>query len=545
MKFDHLYHEIKESNNNRRKIMPHREALYVTVWYVVLGALWILFSDTLVNTFIKNTEVIKVVQLLKGWFYVIITGIYIYVLIYLRIKLLRSTADQVYDSYRKLGEANEELALKEEEIYALSNYDRMTNLLNWNGLANVFDQYIDPNKSYVMFYIDIDNIKHVNDTLGHDQGNVLLEKVAEKLNRYKKENDIIARLSGDEFLLLQPFDNTDMQLHKQATQLVNHLRIHWKIDKYEFFVTASVGIAKYPEHGKSLDLLIKNSDAAMFQAKDLGKDQHYLYNQSISKRTENYVEVISQIRHGINNEEFVLYYQPIVKMGSKELVAVEALIRWEHPERGFLTPYHFIEIAERSGQINEIGKWVFKSACQQIHTWQSHNMPPTKVSVNLSGIRLFAPELIDDIKEAMELYQVDPKYIQVEITETTVMENLNRAIKILEEIRALGISIALDDFGTGYSSLTYLQIFPIDVLKIDKEFIKNISVEGMEKENNIINAVINLGHSLELEIVAEGIEESEQSEYLMINDCDYGQGYYFDKPIPVEEFEEKYLKLSN
>lgn len=537
--------ELKIINNTRKKIIPHREALYVTIWYVVLGTLWIVFSDTILNILVKDTETIKVIQLLKGWFYVIITGIYIYLLIYYRIKLLKSSADQVYDSYIKLGEANEELTDKENQIYELSNYDKMTELLNWNGLTNAYSIYEKLNHEYTMYYIDIDNIKHINDTLGHDQGNILLQSIAKKLSQIANEDDLLARLSGDEFILIQPFNGDDDLLHRRASQLVQHLRTHWKIDRYEFYITASIGIAKYPQHGDSLELLIKNSDAAMFHAKDLGKDQHYLYNKSISKRTENYVEVISQIRHGINKEEFELYYQPIVKLGSNTLVSVEALIRWHHSERGFLTPYHFIEIAESSGQINEIGKWVFNSACKQVREWMDQGIEPIKISVNLSGKRLFTPDLIDEMKASLDKYSVDSKYIQIEITETAVMENMRKAIEILHTIRELGITIALDDFGTGYSSLTYLQIFPIDILKIDKEFISNISIKGMEKENNIINAVITLGHSLALKIVAEGIEESAQSEYLLINDCDYGQGYYYDKPMTVDNLTDKYLKLSN
>jgi EAL domain-containing protein (putative c-di-GMP-specific phosphodiesterase class I) len=305
-------------------------------------------------------------------------------------------------------------------------------------------------------------------------------------------------------------------------------------------VTASLGLALYPEHGEYFDQLMKHADLAMFIAKDNGKNQFSIYHDTIGMETKNYVEVVSQIRHAIEKEEFILYYQPIINLSSGKIIAVEALIRWEHPTRGFLTPYHFIDIAEKSGQISKIGKWVFEKACGQLKIWQEKDVN-LKMSINLSGKRLFDENLIEDIKKTLKANGLKKGSVQIEITETAVMKNIQLAIGLLHQIRELGIQIALDDFGTGYSSLTYLQIFPIDVLKIDKEFIGNISIAGMEKDNNIINAIINLAHSMDLEIVAEGIETYDQAEYLLINDCDFGQGYYYDRPMPVEDIENKYF----
>lgn len=541
---DKIVKYMDELTSKRIDINPKKEALYITFWYTVIGSLWILFSDSILNLLVQDPEGIKKVQLIKGWLYVIFTGLYIFILIYYRMKLLGDATNEIHEGYANLAAMQEELIEKEDEIFELSHYDRMTGLLNWLGLSIAFEQLVEPKKDeqFVMLYIDIDHIKHVNDTLGHDKGNLVLKKIGEKLTAITSKDDILARISGDEFILVMPYDGDQENLHKKLTQITKRIQTTWKFDRYEFFVTASIGVARYPDDGDSLELMIKNSDSAMFKAKNNGRNQHYIYDEKLSKKTENYIEMISEIRHGITNEEFILYYQPLVDLKNGELRGVEALIRWEHPLKGFLTPYHFIDISEESGQINEIGKWVFESACAQCKKWHETGKKDFKISINLSGKRLFNKNLIHDMKVSIEKYKIDPSNLQIEITETSVMENLKKAIVILNDIRGLGITLALDDFGTGYSSLTYLQMFPIQVLKIDKEFIKNISDKGMEKENNIVNSVINLAHNLGLEVVAEGIETAEQSEYLLLNDCDYGQGYYYERPMSVESFNEKYLK---
>ena len=524
-------------------IRPKKEAMYITLRYLLFGCLWILFSDSLVNLLIKDPELIRVVQLLKGWLYVLITGGYIFALIFFRIRLLKQATDEIHEGYANLAAMQEELIEKEDEIFELSHYDRMTGLLNWVGLSIAFDNLLQSSNLHkqVILYIDVDNIKHVNNTLGHDKGNLVLTQIGEKLQGIANDTDILSRISGDEFIMITPYDGDMTELHKRIQRIRKYITTTWKYDRYEFIITASIGVALYPDHGENLDTIIKNADSAMFMAKENGKDQYYLYDEKISKKTENYIEMVTQLRYGITQDEFILYYQPIVDLRTGNLKGMEALIRWEHPLKGFLTPYHFIDICEESGQINEIGKWVFESACKQCVEWLDNGKRDFKMSINLSGKRLYNPRLISDMKDVLKRYQLDAKHIQIEITETAVMENLKKAIEILNEIRDLGITLALDDFGTGYSSLTYLQMFPIQVLKIDKEFTKRISVKVDEKENKIINSTIYLAHSLGLEIIAEGIEELQQAEYLLTNNCDLGQGYYYDKPMSVNDFENKYF----
>lgn len=539
---DGIANFMKELTSKSLDINPKKEAIYITFWYLLIGSLWILFSDTIVNMLFKNPETVKTIQLFKGWLYVVITGGYIYSLIYIRVRQLKNASDEIHKGYEELTSMQEELLEKEDEIFELSHYDRMTGLLNWLGLSIAFEELGKENKQYALLYIDIDNIKHVNDTLGHDKGNLVLTNIGEKLRQIASKQDIVARVSGDEFILVMTYDGEREVLHKRVNQIRRHIRTNWKFDRYEFLISSSIGIAIYPEHGDNLETVLKNADSAMFIAKNNGRDQHYFYDEKISMKTENYIEMVTQIRYGISNDEFVLHYQPIVDLKTGALKGAEALIRWEHPKRGFLTPYHFINIAEESGQINEIGKWVFDSACKQCRQWHDKGFDDFKISVNLSGRRLFNKYLVTDIKESLKKYDVKAAHIQIEITETAVMENLAMAIEILNDIHDLGISIALDDFGTGYSSLTYLQMFPIQVLKIDKEFINNITMDERKKEKQIINAVIQLAHSLDLKIVAEGIEEREQADYLIENNCDLGQGYFYNKPLSVDQLEEVYKK---
>lgn len=532
---------LSQVSGKQIKVKPHKEAVYITVIYLIFGVLWIFFSDSIVNALVKDVKLVQKIQLIKGWLYVFITAGFIYLIMLYRMRLLESATNEIHDGYSNLTAMTEELIEKEDEIYELSHYDPMTGLLNWLGLSIAFE-HLTQEKKYkkmALMYIDVDNIKHINETLGHENGNMLLKRIALKLDELCHKNSILSRVSGDEFVIVVPLETED-KLEELAKEVIKTVRTEWHYDHYEFLVTGSLGIALYPEHGEDFDQLMKHADLAMFIAKDNGKNQYSIYHDTIGMETKNYVEVVSQIRHGIEKEEFVLYYQPIIDLSNGKLIAVEALIRWQHPTRGFLTPYHFIDIAEKSGQISKIGKWVFEKACGQLKNWQENDIE-LKMSINLSGKRLFDENLIEDMKKTLKENDLKKGSIQIEITETAVMKNIHLAIELLHKIRDLDIQIALDDFGTGYSSLTYLQIFPIDVLKIDKEFISNISIAGMEKENNIINAIINLAHSMNLKIVAEGIETYDQAEYLLINDCDYGQGYYYDRPMPAEEIENKYF----
>lgn len=533
---------LTETNiyNEENKVRPYKEAMYASVFYLIFGLIWIFFSDLILNALIDDPEKIKKIQLAKGWIFVLLTGLIIYSITLYRMKLLESATNRLYDSYSSLVTLSQKIKNKDHQIHELSHYDPMTGLLNWQGLSIAFENMIKEKGEVALCYLDIDNIKHINETLGHENGNLLLKKISEKLKTFYDTKGIISRVSGDEFLILMPCDK-DKNIEELALEIVNVAKTDWKEGNLELLVTSSLGVAVYPKHGNSFDDLMRHSDLAMYIAKGKGKNCFSIYNEIMGDEKKTYVQVISQIRKGIENKEFVLYYQPIINLSTKTLVAVEALIRWEHPIRGFLSPFHFIDIAEKSGQINQLGQWVFEEACQQLKQW-GNEISDLKMSINLSGKRLFDKDLILKMKKVLLDLDLKPENVQIEITETAVMDNVEEAINLLNEMRDLGMVIALDDFGTGYSSLTHLQIFPIEVLKIDKDFISKLSDKGIGKEKNIINAIIELGHSLNLKIVAEGIESHEQSEYLIENGCDYGQGYYYDRPMKADDIEKKYFK---
>lgn len=297
-----LKFHMKNLSDNIYEINPSKEAIYVTIWYVILGSLWILFSDSVVNTLFKDPDVVRTIQLLKGWLYVIITGVYIYSLIYIRMKLLKAAHDETTKNYSNIRSLSEELIVKEEEIFNLSHYDRLSGLLNWVGLECEFQKHIEELEceGLALFYIDIDNIKHINDTLGHENGNLLIKTLSDKLKRLTEHQGIVAHVSGDEFVVIMDCPEDIHHIHKRASQINQLLQTNWKIDKYEFLVTASIGVSLYPEHGESLEDLMKHADIAMFKAKDNGKNGHYLYDKSMSQRTKNYVEIITELRYGLS-----------------------------------------------------------------------------------------------------------------------------------------------------------------------------------------------------------------------------------------------------
>lgn len=536
-----LFNEIEKLKSNKHQIKPHREAMASMVLYLIFGVLWIFLSDNILNILVKDQNIIQKVQLFKGWLFVFLTGGIIYSIMLFRMKIQASASEEIDANYQRISAMARSLIKKDDEIYELSHYDHMTGLLNWQGLSRAFDKIIQesPDQNLALFYVDIDDIKHINETLGHENGNQLLKEISQKLSHFCHDKGILSRVSGDEFLMVFNLEGPQ-ELRALGQEVLQATACRWQDSHYDFRVTSSIGIALYPDHGKDFDSLMSYADLAMFIAKDKGKNQFYVYKDAIGNKTKHYVEVVSQLRQAIEKDEFVLHYQPIIHASSNRLVGVEALIRWQHPSRGFLSPYHFIDIAEESGQISPIGRWVFDKACGQLQRWQNKGAT-FKMSINLSGKRLYDKGLVEEMKSVIKGYGLNPRQIQIEITETSVMDRMGKAIDILEEMRSMGITLALDDFGTGYSSLTYLQMFPIDVLKIDKDFIGHISLEGVEKENNIIDAIINLAHSMDLDIVAEGVESKEQAEYLLLNDCDYMQGYYFDKPMSAEDIEAKYF----
>jgi len=425
----------------------------------------------------------------------------------------------------------------EEAINRLAYYDVLTGLPNrsmlFERLNNLFDEQIQTNYSAALLYIDLDNFKVINDTKGHATGDSVLVKIAEGLVT-TLACDAIARIGGDEFVIIHKNCN-EMGASELANETMNIINKTWNIEGYEFNISCSIGIAIYPQDGADINKLLMNADSAMYQAKEQGKNQFKFYDQRTNDIMVNKIEMQNDMRQGIINHEFVLYYQPQVDFISGYISAVEALVRWQHPVKGLLPPVEFIGIAEDTGLIIPLGEQILRAACQQSVRWESAGLRDISVAVNFSAKQINKKDIIHDIYRILEETGMRPELLDIEITESIAMENLENTIMIMNSLKEIGIKFSLDDFGTGYSSLNYLNNLPIDHLKIDKKFVQNMNQDNFEEV--VVKAIIEIAHNMNLIVIAEGIETMDQYEIVMKFKGDRAQGYFFSRPVPSIELE--------
>jgi diguanylate cyclase (GGDEF)-like protein len=391
------------------------------------------------------------------------------------------------------------------------------------------------NQKVAVFFLDLDRFKDINDSLGHSTGDGLLKSVAERIRRCVREGDTVSRFGGDEFTLLIPRVDHIEDAAKIAQKIIETLKIPFSINEHELFVTTSIGISLFPIDGTDPETLVRNADTAMYRAKDQGRDNYQLYAPAMNARALERLALENMLRKALSHRDFVLFYQPVVDINTKNVVGVEALIRWKHPELGLLSPAHFISAAETSGLIIPIGDWVLRTACRQAKLWQKKLEPELTVAVNLSARQFQQPNLTEEIAEVLEETGLDAKYLELEITESNAMQNAENTIYTLRELKALGVRISMDDFGTGYSSLNYLKRFPIDTLKLDQSFVREITSNPTDAA--IATAVISMAHTLNLRVIGEGVEKEDQFQFLQARGCDYIQGYLFSPPLAVENLE--------
>jgi len=397
------------------------------------------------------------------------------------------------------------------------------------------------NKTFSMLFLDLDYFKHINDTLGHDVGDLLLQKIAYAVNEIIGTNDIFARIGGDEFVIIFK-DTPREELVIMIENMMKCMNQPWTIKEYELSVSASIGVVRYPEDGKTTIDLMKSADIAMYKAKSSGRNNFIFFKQEYNHSIYSEMELIQDMPQGLKNHEFELYFQPKVSVVNNNIIAAEALIRWIHPKMGFIPPDQFIPLSENTGLILKLGRWVIEEACRSIAYFNVCN--PNKklnVSINIS-IRQFQHENIYKIlKENMKLYGVEGRQISLEITESIMMENHELMMQKLNELKTLNVGISLDDFGTGYSTLSYLHKLSIDELKIDKAFIDEIprAIDG--NKSIILDTIIAMGQTLDMSVVAEGVEHEYQRQYLKDRGCDIYQGYLFSKPLPKEEYISSYI----
>jgi diguanylate cyclase (GGDEF)-like protein/PAS domain S-box-containing protein len=427
----------------------------------------------------------------------------------------------------------------DEKVHRLAYYDSLTGLPN---RALLSDRFIvaaanagRKGKKVAVYFLDLDNFKTINDTIGHTYGDQLLLKVGEQLMLKMRRSDTLARLGGDEFIILQSNVGCMDDVYRLAVRLLDIFKKPWALNDREFYVTASIGISVYPDDGSDLQELMKNADAAMYRAKENGKNNFQVFTQELNLRIMKRMEIENHLRKAAERNEFVLYYQPQIDLKTGRVRSVEALIRWPNPEMGWTMPDAFIHIAEETGLISDIGDWVLCAACTQLKKWHQEGHDDLKVSVNLSARQFQMPGIYERIIDIIQRTGIEAEWLELEITESLAMQDLEMTIDILGRFRKAGIGISLDDFGKGYSSLNYLKALPITNLKIDKSFIRGIS--SGSNQSKIVKALISLAHSMDLSVTAEGVENRSQLEYLVRECCDNAQGYLFSRPKTAKDID--------
>ena len=428
-----------------------------------------------------------------------------------------------------------EAHMKMEQLAYVDTLTGLANrLLFRDRLEQVLKAIQRNEKQTALLYLDLDQFKRINDSLGHDMGDALLMQVAERLRQCVRHQDTVARMGGDEFVILLTDVDGSAGASAVARKIMEAMAVPFAMLTHKMIVTPSIGITLAPDDSLNADILLKNADLAMYRAKSMGRNNYQFFTEEMNNKVLDQLLIESQLRQAIENNELTLRYQPQRAIDTGKLVGVEALVRWEHPDKGVLAPDQFIKVAEETGLVVPLGEWVLKNACREWRSCEISGINNIKLAVNLSARQFRDPNLLDMIQNVLDFTGFKPINLELEITETTLMEYLDHAVPVLDKLKSLGISISIDDFGTGYSSLNYLKRLPIDALKIDRTFIKDIPDDHDDME--ISAAVIAMAHKLKLKVVAEGVESQQQWDFLKQNLCDVGQGYMIGEPMSVEEF---------
>ncbi|QHS22070.1 EAL domain-containing protein [Virgibacillus sp. MSP4-1] len=419
----------------------------------------------------------------------------------------------------------------EKQIQFMAYYDELTDLPNRNYFVKTLEEAIaecrKDNGQIAVHFVDIDYFKQINDTLGYQFGDALLRACSHRLKQLLDGNNFIARMSGDEFLILQRDIQNKEEAEAFAEKVIQAFQTPIDVQDFEIFTTVSIGISIFPENGNHPNELIKQADSAMYVIKENQRNHYKIFESSITEDFKEMLTIENELRRAIKQKQFEVHYQPQVDISNNQVIGFEALLRWKHPSRGYISPGMFIPLAEKTGLIIEIGDWVLREACRQNRKWHQKGYGPTKVSVNLSVKQFLQKDLVKKVRDILQESKLDAKYLELEITESMAMSNEAYIMDTLKGLKELGVNVSIDDFGTGYSSMKYLSQFPLSKLKIDQLFIR-----GEQKQNQaIVKSIIHLSHSLDMKVIAEGVETREQLEFLKGEKCDEIQGFYFSKPV--------------
>jgi diguanylate cyclase (GGDEF)-like protein/PAS domain S-box-containing protein len=427
----------------------------------------------------------------------------------------------------------------EETIYNLAYHDSLTHLPNrrffLTRLHTALEQAKNDGAILTIMFIDIDGLKKINDTLGHSIGDCLLRNVSERLTHCVRNGDMVARIGGDEFTVLLPHNETVDEGLNVAQNILDAFAQPFELEGHELHVSLSIGISSYPDHGETAEILIKRADAAMYYTKSRMKNNYEIYSEYIDSHSLERLVIENDMRKAIKQNQFQLFYQPKVNSCTGEIIGMEALVRWNHPQRGMISPANFIEIAEETGMIVPLGKWILRTACKQNKEWQDKGYSPFRMAVNLSARQFKRGNLIETITSVLTETGMAAKWLELEITESAIMDSVQDTVDTLNHLKNMGVQVSIDDFGTGYSSLSYLKKLPIDTLKIDQSFVRDLPIHL--DDIAIVTAIISMARNLNLHVIAEGVETEEQLSFLQENGCDEIQGYLISKPVPSKEME--------
>lgn len=431
-----------------------------------------------------------------------------------------------------------EIRQKDEHILHMAYHDPLTNLPNRLLFHDRLQQALSSARRYpriiAVIFIDLDRFKIINDTFGHSVGDTLLQSVALRLKDAVRQNDTVSRLGGDEFIILLSEIEKVQDAAIVAQKILHLLSTPFVVHCHELNITASIGISVYPDDGNDVQALMKKADTAMYHVKEQGKNAYQFYKENMNTMLFERILLENNLHRAIERNEFLLYYQPKIDTNSWKICGVEVLLRWQHSEMGLVNPSQFIPIAEETNLIIPIGEWVLRTACMQCMLWKREGFPLLSVAVNLSGRQLKHQNLLEMIRKVLEETGFNPEYLELELTESVIMHQAEKITEILHKLKAIGIKVSIDDFGTGYSSLSYLKRFPIDKLKIDQSFVRDVTTSA--DDSAIVTAIIAIAQSLKLKIVAEGVETADQLAFLKDMQCDEVQGFYFSRPLNTDEF---------
>ena len=437
----------------------------------------------------------------------------------------------------RLHSSNEELRSALGAVRQMATHDHLTGLPNRvlfnEELQRALARAERHTRPVTLFFMDLDRFKNINDTLGHQFGDRVLQEAAKRLAACVREGDIIARLGGDEFVLLVEELGDPAALTEIARKLLAAVADLGRIDGQDLNISLSIGICAYPADGRDAKTLLAGADIAMYRAKDQGRNGYCFYSADLQSHTPEKLALEAGLRHGLERQEFRIHYQPKIDMASGEITGVEALLRWQHPEKGLLLPEKFIHLAEDTGLIIPIGLWTLREVCTRAKSWKEAGLPRMPVAVNLSAIQFSQEQLVPQLAEIIESTGIDPEILELEITESMVMRDPEQAVKLMQNLRAMGVRLTIDDFGTGHSSLGYLKRFPINSLKVDRMFVRDLAHSA--DDIAITRAVIAMAHSLQMNVIAEGVELKEQFDVLRKEGCDEFQGYLCRPPLTEDD----------